>query len=59
MDIAGVVVAGNVADESVEDDGFDGGKDSSVEGCKVNDDGLLKEEEEEEVAGNETDDAAD
>ena len=57
MDIAGVVVAGNVADES-EDVGFEDGKDSLV-GCMVNDDGLLKEEEEEEVAGNETDDAAD
>ena len=55
MDIAGVVVAGNVADES-EDVGFEDGKDSLV-GCKVND--IELEEEEEEVAGNETDDADD
>lgn len=54
MDMDGVVVAGTVADES-EDVGFDDGKDRLLEGCKVNDDELLDEDEE--FAGNETDDA--
>ena len=53
MDMDGVVVAGTVADDN-DDVGFDDGKDSLVEGCKVNDDGLL-EQDEEEGAGNELD----